>query len=36
SGVTTRPPKKLLGDEGLSSRGTKLNSVFITAEVTFT
>ncbi|GJS43999.1 hypothetical protein Tco_0569042 [Tanacetum coccineum] len=25
-----------LGDEGLSSGGTKLNSIFITAEVTFT
>ncbi|GKB46490.1 putative reverse transcriptase domain-containing protein [Tanacetum coccineum] len=43
SGVTTRTPEKLvcrrtyqLGDEGLSSGGTKLNSVFITAEVTFT
>ncbi|GKA78900.1 hypothetical protein Tco_0785437 [Tanacetum coccineum] len=26
----------LLGDEGFSSGGTKLNSIFITAEVTFT
>ncbi|GKA15879.1 hypothetical protein Tco_0695626 [Tanacetum coccineum] len=29
-------PQSLLGDEGLSSRGNKLNSIFITAEVTFT
>ncbi|GJV88143.1 hypothetical protein Tco_1532081 [Tanacetum coccineum] len=32
SGVTTRIPEKLLGDEGLSSGGTKLNSIFITTE----
>ncbi|GJW18256.1 reverse transcriptase domain-containing protein [Tanacetum coccineum] len=32
SGVTTRIPEKLLGDEGLCSRGTKLNSIFITVE----
>ncbi|GJW27990.1 hypothetical protein Tco_0044865 [Tanacetum coccineum] len=36
SGVTTRIPEKLLGDEGPSSGGTKLSSTFITAEVTFT
>ncbi|GKC51113.1 reverse transcriptase domain-containing protein [Tanacetum coccineum] len=36
SGDTTRTPKKLLGDEGLSSGETKLNSIFITTEVTFT
>ncbi|GKD67423.1 hypothetical protein Tco_1309531 [Tanacetum coccineum] len=29
-------PQSLLGDEGLSSEGNKLNSIFITAEVTFT
>ncbi|GJU02474.1 hypothetical protein Tco_1112812 [Tanacetum coccineum] len=28
--------KDISGDEGLSSGGTKLNSVFIIAEVTFT
>ncbi|GJV17295.1 hypothetical protein Tco_1362618 [Tanacetum coccineum] len=33
SGVTTRTPEKLLGDKGLSSGGTKLNSIFITVEV---
>ncbi|GJS64311.1 hypothetical protein Tco_0678875 [Tanacetum coccineum] len=36
SGVTTIIPEKLLGDEGPSSGGTKLNSTFLTAEVTFT
>ncbi|GJS58017.1 hypothetical protein Tco_0652801 [Tanacetum coccineum] len=36
SGVTTRIPKKLLRDKGPSSRGTKLNSTFVTARVTFT
>ncbi|GKC00317.1 hypothetical protein Tco_0986453 [Tanacetum coccineum] len=35
SGVTTRIPEKLLGDEGLCSEVTKLNSIFITVEVTF-
>ncbi|GJW83923.1 hypothetical protein Tco_0157068, partial [Tanacetum coccineum] len=30
--VTTRTLKKLLGDEGLSSRGTKLILIFVTAE----
>ncbi|GJZ85537.1 putative reverse transcriptase domain-containing protein [Tanacetum coccineum] len=33
-GVTTRTLEKLLGDKGLSSGGTKLNSILITAEVT--
>ncbi|GKF10857.1 hypothetical protein Tco_0048783, partial [Tanacetum coccineum] len=33
SGVTTRIPEKLLGDEGLCFGGTKLNSIFITAEL---
>ncbi|GJR55300.1 reverse transcriptase domain-containing protein [Tanacetum coccineum] len=33
SGATTRIPEKLLGDEGLCSRGTKLNSIFITVEL---
>ncbi|GJR64785.1 RNA-directed DNA polymerase, eukaryota, reverse transcriptase zinc-binding domain protein [Tanacetum coccineum] len=32
SGVTTRIPEKLLGDEGPTSRGIKLNSKFIVAE----
>ncbi|GKD81601.1 hypothetical protein Tco_1348440, partial [Tanacetum coccineum] len=31
-----RKLRQKLGDEGLSSEGTKLNSIFITAEVTFT
>ncbi|GJW23260.1 hypothetical protein Tco_0033882 [Tanacetum coccineum] len=34
SGVITRIPEKLLGDEGPSSEGTKLNLTFITAEGT--
>ncbi|GJX12102.1 putative reverse transcriptase domain-containing protein [Tanacetum coccineum] len=29
-------PQSMLGDEGLSSGGSKLNSIFIIAEVTFT
>ncbi|GJW47660.1 hypothetical protein Tco_0079306 [Tanacetum coccineum] len=40
SGATTKTPEKLvcrrtyqLGDEGLCSGGTKLNSIFITAEI---
>ncbi|GJS24794.1 RNA-directed DNA polymerase, eukaryota [Tanacetum coccineum] len=33
SEVITRIPENQLGDEGLSSRGTKLISIFITAEV---
>ncbi|GKB64017.1 hypothetical protein Tco_0920203 [Tanacetum coccineum] len=33
SEVTTRTPEKLLGDKGLSSGGTKLNLVFITAKI---
>ncbi|GKB98069.1 hypothetical protein Tco_0984206 [Tanacetum coccineum] len=36
SGVTTRIPEKMLGYEGLSSGGNKLNLIFITVEVTFT
>nr|GEW36231.1 hypothetical protein [Tanacetum cinerariifolium] len=38
SGLESPPRtlKKLLGDEGLSSGGTQLNSIFITADVTLT
>ncbi|GKA43381.1 hypothetical protein Tco_0736105 [Tanacetum coccineum] len=34
-GVTSRILEKLLGDEGLCSGGTKMNSIFITAKKTY-